>query len=262
MQALRIFVKGTIFFLWCALLAPLQALFLHFNRGKAAYTIPQLWHQGMCRVFGLQVLVQGAPLHNQQTLFVCNHVSYLDIPVIASVLKASFVARKGVASWPIFGTLARLQQTAFISQSQSDAQKEKNALSTLLDEGKSLILFPEGTSTDGTSVMPFKSSLFSITLHESRNGLMVQPMTLSVESVDGRPASDRSARDLYAWYTDMTMPAHLKAFTSCRGAVIRLTFHPPVDPKLYSERKTLADDCHAAVQAGMEQQNLAAGLAA
>lgn len=262
MGMIIVVTKATSFFLWCVLLAPVQAVLLKFNRGPASYAIPHFWHKGICRIFNLHVPVSGNALHNKQTLFVCNHISYLDIPVLASVLKASFIAKQDVARWPVFGTLARLQQTAFISRSRRDAQKEKNALANMLDEGKSLILFPEGTSTDGTDVAPFKSSLFSMTLDEGRHDLMIQPVTLKIEAVNGSPPVDTGIRDIYAWYGDMTMPPHLKKFTASRGAVIRIIFHNPLDPKDYSDRKTLAEACHAQVQAGLKQQNLADDLAA
>lgn len=262
MKNLRIVCKAAFFTLWCAAIIPLQMIVLRFTHGPGAYTLPYLWHNTICSVFGLKVVVEGTPLHKRQTLFVCNHVSYLDIPIIASVLRASFVAKKEVAGWPVFGTLARLQQTAFISRSRNDAQKEKNALSNMLDSGKSVILFPEGTSTDGRDVAPFKSSLFSMTLDGNRKGMMIQPVTLIVEEVDGCSVADQSVRDLYAWYGDMTMPPHLRGFTASKGAVIRLVFHPAIDPAAYADRKALADDCWATVKGGLTHQKLAAGLAA
>lgn len=262
MKQLRIIYKAALFTLWCLLVVPLQWTILRFTQGPGAYTLPYFWHNRICRLFGLKVIIAGTPMHDRQTLFVCNHVSYLDIPVMASVLKASFVAKKDVAGWPVFGTLARLQQTAFISRSRGDAQKEKNALSNMLDAGKSIILFPEGTSTDGRDVVPFKSSLFSMTLEDGRTGMMIQPVTLVVDSVDGRSPDDQAVRDLYAWHGDMTMPPHLKGFTACKGAVIRLVFHDPIDPASYAERKTLADDCWRIVRSSLDQQKLADGLAA
>lgn len=243
--------KGFLFFLWCLAMVPPQVAVMMFTRGPAAYTLPWLWQRGICRIFGIKVLIEGMPLTSRQTLFVANHVSYLDIPVIGCVLKASFIAKKEVAGWPVFGTLSRLQQTAFISRARGDAQKEKNALSNMIAEGKSLILFPEGTSTDGRDVVPFKSSLFSLTLDDGQRALMIQPVTLRVETVDGRSPEDQSARDLYAWYGDMTMPPHLKAFAGSKGAVIRLIFHEPIDPHGYADRKTLADACCAAVRSGI-----------
>jgi 1-acyl-sn-glycerol-3-phosphate acyltransferase len=251
MAIVIVIVKAVLFFAWCAVMVPLQIILMMFHRGQGSYVLPHIWQKGTCKIFGLKVIVEGQPLHNKQTVFVCNHISYLDIPVLGSVLKASFIAKREVASWPVFGFLSRMQQTAFISRSRNDAQREKNALSNMLDEGKSLILFAEGTSTGGTTVAPFKSSLFSMTLDDNRHDLMIQPVTLRIEEVNGQMADTQDIRDLYAWHGDMTMPPHLKAFTGSRGAVIRVIFHAPMDPKTFSDRKVMADQCHAAVLSGI-----------
>lgn len=263
MRDVILLAKGALFFLWCLVMVPPQILVLLFTRGPAAYTIPQIWHRGICRIFGLRVVVTGTPLHDRQTLFVANHVSYLDIPVMGSILRASFVAKNEVAGWPVFGWLSRLQQTAFISRSRADAQREKNALSNMIAAGKSIILFPEGTSTDGRDVAPFKSSLFSLTLENTDRVMTIQPVTLVIETVDGHPATGQDMRDLYAWYGDMTMPPHLAAFTRSRGATIRLVFHPPIDPAGFADRKALADACCTAVRTGLGgAATVASGLAA
>ena len=260
-STLTVIVKAALFFLWCIPTVPAQFLMLSITRGPASYVIPSLWQRGICRIFGLKIIIEGSPLRDRQTLYVANHISYLDIPALGSVLKASFISKKEVATWPVFGTLARLQQTAFISRSRADAQREKNAISNMIAEGKSLILFPEGTSTDGRDVAPFKSSLFSMTLEDSQRLIMIQPVTQRIESVDGRPSDDRAVRDLYAWWGDMTMPPHLKGFAASRGAVIRLIFHPPLDPRDYQDRKSLAEACEKAVRVGL-QPVIATGLAA
>ena len=259
-----IFLKAFLFFVWSLITIPPQIAVMLFHRGPNAYTIPHLWQKGVCRIFGLKVVIEGTPITEQQCLFIINHVSYLDIPVIGSVLRASFIAKKEVSGWPVFGFLSRLQQTAFISRSRGDAQREKNALSNMLDEGKSLILFPEGTSTDGRNVAPFKSSLFSMTLDGSRSNLVIQPVTLKVEQVDGKNPAEQSARDIYAWYGDMTMPPHLSGFAASRGAVVKLIFHPAIKPSDYDDRKGLADACWNMVQSGLEEKKgtVASGMAA
>lgn len=266
MSMALVIVKAVLFFAWCAIMVPLQIILMMFHRGSGAYFLPHIWQKGVCKIFGLKVIVEGQALHKQQTVFVCNHLSYLDIPVLGSVLKASFIAKREVAGWPVFGFLSRMQQTAFISRSRNDAKREKNALSNMLDEGKSLILFAEGTSTDGTTVAPFKSSLFSMTLDDNRHNLMIQPVTLRIEQVDGKSPDAQAVRDMYAWHGDMTMPPHLKAFTGSRGAVIRVIFHAPVDPKTFSDRKVMADQCHAAVLSGItapaDSTNVASVMAA
>ena len=177
--------------------------------------------------------------------------------MIASVLKASFIAKGEVASWPVFGFLSKLQQTAFVSRSKSTLGNDKNALEYMLKDGRSMILFPEGTSTDGRAVVPFKSSLFSIALADDGTDIWLQPMTLSIVQVDGRDPADQMARDLYAWHGDMTLPPHLSAFGKTKGATIKITFHQPVSARAVNDRKILAATCHGAVQKGLENPALA-----
>lgn len=190
-------------------------------------------------------------MHGRQVILTSNHVSYLDIEVFSTVTPWSFVAKAEVAGWPLFGTLARLQQTAFTSRSRTDAHKDKNALSSMLAAGKNLIIFPEGTSSDGGQVLPFKSSLLSAAL-ESPN-LLVQPVTLAVLEVDGKQACSGPVRDLYAWHGDMTLPPHLWAFAKGKGARIRLIFHPPVDPASVADRKALTTLCQTIVAGGLDK---------
>lgn len=255
-------LKFMAFFLWCCLVVPLQGLVLLLHKGQGLYVIPHIWHKGVCLIFGLRVDYAGTPHTTGQTFFVFNHVSYLDIPVIGSVIKASFVAKEDVAGWPVFGFLSRLQNTAFISRKARDAGNEKNRLEDMLAEGRSLIVFPEGTSTDGAQVLPFKSSLFSLALVERPSGsLMIQPVTLELLTVDGAPVShnnvsDNKKRDLYAWYGEMTLPPHLWDFAKCRGARIRLHFHAPRDASAYTCRKALAQECRRDVAGGLYQADI------
>ena len=91
--------------LWSLSLIPFQLIVLAVHRGKWAYELPYLWECGVCRIFGIKVIIEGTPNKDKQTIYMGNHLSYLDIPAIASVLKASFVAKAEVAHWPVFGFL-------------------------------------------------------------------------------------------------------------------------------------------------------------
>ncbi len=241
------------------LACPFQILLLAVHRGTGAYILPHLWHKAVCAVLRIRIHVEGAPERGQQVFFVGNHLSYLDIPAIGSVIRGSFVAKKDVESWPLFGFLSKLQQTAFISRSRTDATREKDALDKILAQGKSLILFPEGTSTDGRSVVPFKSSLFSIALRDQvRDTLLIQPFTIRLVSADGRPPDTQEARDIYAWHNDMDTPLHIHLwlFARSRGAVLALTFHPPLRAAEHPDRKTLAKHCHDHVSKGLQRDRL------
>ena len=256
MSSVKAFIRFILFFVLCIPVVLLQLLLLSVYRGPHSYFIPNLWHRGVCIIFGVHVRVEGIPYRDSQTIYVGNHLSYLDISAIGNFLKASFVAKADVANWPVFGFLSKLQQTAFISRSRKDARKEKNALENMIEKGKSLIIFPEGTSTDGKTVRPFKSSLFSIALGSDNPALMVQPFTISMSSVNGKSVEKQEDRDTYAWHIEMDtkMHQHLWSFAKSKGCTLTLTFHEPIVAKNYDDRKEMAQICHEKVLDGLQNK--------
>lgn len=249
--------KFLLFTLLCLVVAPIQIIVLFIHKGDGAYIVPWLWQKAVCSIFRIKVVVEGKPYTQSQTIYVSNHISYLDIPAVGSILRASFVAKKDVASWPVFGFLSKLQQTAFISRSREDAKKEKYALDTMLTDGKSLIIFPEGTSTDGREVLPFKSSLFSIAYREGLDDIKIQPFTISMARVDNKDVTTQDIRDIYSWHLNMDTPLekHLWTFAKSAGATIKVTFHPEIKASDFSDRKTLAKTSHKAVSNGLQNIN-------
>ncbi len=238
MRSIIAVIKLLTFLLWCALIVPPQMICNVFCKGNAVYFLPWVWHKGMCFVFKLKVETHGKICTERPVLFVSNHISYLDIPVIGSTLKASFIAKSEVASWPLFGLLAKLQNTAFIDRRRSASVREAGSLEKLLEKEGGLILFPEGTSHTGELALPFRSNFFQIAVgHEN---LPIQPISIQILKVDKKPADSQPVRDIYAWYGDMDMAPHLWAFAKSRGAVIKLTFHEPLRVKPNQNRKTLA----------------------
>ncbi len=245
------------FLLNCLWVIPSQSLVLLLGRGPKSYVLPQLWHRIVCLIFGLKFKVIGKVYSGGQVMFISNHLSYLDIPVIGSVVRASFVAKQDVSGWPVFGYLSTLQQTAFISRSREDAAREKYALQTMLDDGKDLIIFPEGTSTDGREVLPFKSSLFALPMELAKK----QPVVIQTVTVRLENAKTQEERDLYAWHGDMEMPPHLWAVARSKGAQVTLVFHEPLNPLDFKNRKELSAACHAAVASGLKETEALANAA-
>jgi 1-acyl-sn-glycerol-3-phosphate acyltransferase len=241
-------LKLTLYVLWCLLGIPVQAIILVFTRGPASLIVPLYWHRVVCRLFNIKVEIEGEPVRNRQVVLASNHISYLDIEAFSCITPWSFVAKAQVASWPLFGTLARLQQTAFTSRSRFDAMKDRDALSSMLTSGKNLIIFPEGTSSDGGTILPFRSSLLGAAF-----GFPVQPVTIALLEVDGLPASEAAVRDLYAWHGDQTLMPHLWRFARSKGARLRLIFHPVIEPSTVSDRKVLAQLCETAVRKGLTE---------
>jgi 1-acyl-sn-glycerol-3-phosphate acyltransferase len=156
--------------------------------------------QATLRVIGVRVSTFGAP--TDQSLIVANHVSYLDIVVLAATTPVVFIAKREVRSWPVFGWFALLAGTRFIDrEKRGDVSRVVAELAPILAAGVSIVLFPEGTSTDGSSVKAFKTSLFEPAVQQ---GWRVTPAALSYSVPLGY-----SAKREVCWWGDMTLPPHL-----------------------------------------------------
>lgn len=237
------------------LTAPIQYLLLIFVKGKSSYIVPTIWHTLIAKSLGLKFNLIGQPAHNQQVFFVGNHLSHFDIFILGSLLKASFVAKEEIAKWPLIGFLSRLQQTAFISRSSGQASQASNSIRSMIDQGKSIILFPEGTSTRGETVLDFKSSLFSLPLEYASKGLKIQPFTFRLLTVDGKPADTQYLQDLYAWDRDnpIDIGSHIWNFAQTKGAQVDIIFHPVITIDPAEDRKILARRVQEIVAAPLEQ---------
>jgi lyso-ornithine lipid O-acyltransferase len=259
MSTLRGTLKMTLFALWTIILVPLQMIVRIFYNGPYSFIVPKLWHKGIRHILAISYEVHGTQNKGRQTLYMCNHLSYLDIPVLGSIITGSFVAKSEVQNWPVFGFLAKLQQTAFIERKKTAIVGAKSSIEKTLEDGRSLILFPEGTSTSGLSVKPFKSSLFS--LAEANGRLLdIQPVTIAVLETDGRKAFTKEDNDIYAWPLEMEtpMPVHLWQFAKTQGAKLAITFHPSIRTSAGDDRKELAKACHDSVSKGLETARKAA----
>lgn len=232
------------------LVAPLQWLLLRLHRGRVANVLPRLFHRGASRIVGLDVTVEGRPVPGQ-VVFVGNHLSHLDVLALGSVLDASFVAKDEIAGWPVLGWLTRLQQTVFVSRDPRAARSATGALRDALQAGRSLVLFPEGTSSDGRAVLEFKSSAFALFGEPGMGGVALQPVSLELVEVDGQPPGDGVDRDLYAYHGDAVLAPHLLRFLSSRGARLAIRFHAPIEAPGAMDRKQLARLAHARVSAGL-----------
>jgi lyso-ornithine lipid O-acyltransferase len=262
---LRSSAAALLFLLANAVLIPAYAACLGPAR-RWRRPIQIVWCRIVCRLVGLHVRVVGAPHTIGPTLYVSNHVSYLDIAVLSRHLDAAYVAKSEVARWPLFGMIARLTGTIFVSRRSAEARVQRQTVRAHLGAGGNLLLFPEGTSTDGTGVAPFKAALFDIAgITSSKTGsdtgidVVVQPISLAyTRSVDGTPLTG-SYRDLYCWYGDMTLVPHLLRVLGLRGAEVVLCYHPAVRPDAFASRKALARHCEEHVAAGVADAHAETG---
>jgi len=180
--------------------------------------LPQFWHRICCGLLAIDVRPSGVPETGGPVLYICNHASYLDVTVLAALL---------------------------------DARSQSDELRRALNSGASLVLFPEGTSSDGNRVLPFKSTLFSAAdAHVGGVEVKVQPVTVAYSRHRGLPMG-RRMRPYFAWYGDMTLIGHLWGCLGLGSVGVDVVFHEPVQLSRFASRKALAQHCHAQVARGL-----------
>ncbi|MBI1179076.1 MAG: 1-acyl-sn-glycerol-3-phosphate acyltransferase [Alphaproteobacteria bacterium] len=248
---------------WCLLavavlmLVPLllQPILLRLP-GRAKEALPQWFFQVACLIMGIGVEVHGRRACERPVLYVANHVSWLDIFAIGSILTSSFVARADLEYWVLFGLLARLRRTIFIdreNRARSGAHLEQ--MIARLNAGDSLVLFPEGTSSDGLRVLPFKSSLFAVAERwQGPTPLTVQPVSIAYTRINSMPLC-RHYRPYVGWYGDMELGPHLWELMTIGRVTAVITFHEPVTLETIRSRKAMSAHCQAEIARRLEYLN-------
>jgi 1-acyl-sn-glycerol-3-phosphate acyltransferase len=231
-------------------LMPVQAILL-MTGASLATRLPRAYHVMCRRIFGVRVAVSGAMSAEHPTLFVANHMSYLDITVLGSLIAGSFVAKAEVSGWPLFGWLARLQRTVFVDRQRASTISQGEVMRGRLKAGDNLVLFPEGTSSDGNRTLRFKSSLLGVAdVMIADRPISVQPVSLAYARLDGIPIG-RAARPFFAWYGDMMLASHMWRMAGLGTMTVAVHFHPPTNVAVCGSRKGLARATHAAVAHGV-----------
>jgi 1-acyl-sn-glycerol-3-phosphate acyltransferase len=231
-------------------LMPVQALFVRFAPSFAR-KFPHWYHRQVCRLIGVKLDIEGAVERGKPVLLVANHTSWIDIPVLSAVAPLSFIAKKEVGRWPFVSSLARLQRTVFVDRERRTAVGETTSeIAARLRDGDTVVLFAEGTSSDGSTVLPFKTSLFAAVKPPGKAGAadagtaiagdaVVQTISLSYTRLHGLPIG-RGDRPLVGWYGDMEMQSHAWALLKAGPLDARIRIGPPVPLADFANRKDLA----------------------
>ncbi len=219
-------------------------------RWRGHTEMPHYFHRGMCYILGLRVTYSGNICTQAPVLFVSNHISYLDIFPLGKI-RGYFIAKSEVANWPVLGTYAQFQNTLFFERKTGRARYQLDHMQQYLRCGKSLILFAEGTSTEGTHVETFKSSLFeSAAIDDPR--VSIQPITIAYISQGGQ-RMNQAIRDYYAWYGTMPFGSHATALLPLKNVEIKVHFHPVCYLQDFDSRKACADHCQAMVAEKLQE---------
>ena len=222
-------------------LMAIQAALLAMRLPAARY-VAHWYHRLVCGLLGVRVHLSGAPVAPGPVLLVSNHISWLDIPVLSSITPLSFVAKREVSTWPFISTLAKLQKTIFIDRTKRTAVAEtREEILERLEDKERIVLFAEGTSSDGNQVLPFKSSLFAAIEPSERNGegYLIQTCAIVYTHIHGLPMN-RQQRPAIAWYGDMDMLSHAWGVLKGGPLDVRVRLGEPISIGELGDRKKLA----------------------
>jgi 1-acyl-sn-glycerol-3-phosphate acyltransferase len=241
-------------FLWTLVAVPAQAVCLLLP-GRARVRFARLYRAVLCRMLGVRVRVIGRSAGNsavahRRVVYASNHSSWLDVAVLGGRLDACFIAKSEIARWPVVSLIARLGRTVFITRQRGAAGRERDAMRSRLADGDDLILFPEGTTSDGSRVLPFRSAFFAIV--ESAPGQpapLIQPVSVVYDRLAGLPTG-RASRPLFAWYGDMDIASHSWRLAQHRGLRATVLLHTALDPAAFPDRKALSAAVWRAVADG------------
>jgi len=234
-------------------LLPFQWLAVRMNLPMRR-RIPTLYHRIVCRILGVRIATVGRAADERPLLIVANHTSWLDISVITAVAPVVFVAKREVAAWPVFGPLAKLQRSVFVDRTQRHKTRDVNdEIARRLADGDPVVLFGEGTSSDGNRVLAFRTALIgaaqdAIAKTEHIKRVWIQPLSVAYTAMLGLPLS-RQNRCRVAWYGGASLLPHLRQLVA-RGAIdVTVSWGDPVAYDEFFDRKTVARRLEGEVRA-------------
>jgi 1-acyl-sn-glycerol-3-phosphate acyltransferase len=254
MRGLRAFLVLAAFFAFTLPLMPLQLLFL-WTGSRFARSFPHWYHRQVCRIIGIRLNIDGRVARENGVLIISNHVSWLDITVLSAVAPVSFVAKQEVASWPFVSWLAKLQRSVFIDRTRrSEVTNKTNEILERLRSGDHIVLFAEGTSSDGNGIVPFKTPLFAAAKPSAGvpvgQEICAQTLALTYTKVHGIPLC-RRGRPAVAWYGDMDLATHAWKLLGLGPLDAEIRIGSPVPLDTFADRKALARYTEQEVRANL-----------
>jgi lyso-ornithine lipid O-acyltransferase len=241
-----------------ALVLVLPPMLLGLRLGMpSTASLPVYVYRLFLRLFRIRVIVQGRPPADAPTLVLANHVSWLDIPVLGSLAPLSFVAKAEVAEWPVIGFYAGLQRCIFIDRARKSHTTHVNTeVAHRLAQGDIIVLFPEGTTSDGNRLLPFRSALVGAAraalAEPSLERIALQPLAIVYARRNGLPVTRRE-RPAIAWYGDMDLAPHLAALLREGSIDVVVRWGEPIPFDAASDRKRATAEAEAAVRWAIQE---------
>lgn len=242
------------FLVLALLLAPVPLIFGRIRHRKLAIFFTRIWSQWNVVVLGIKVkLTNGDLIEKGQNYFIIgNHLSYLDVILIGCKKPGLFVGKKEVRSWPLLGQLAWLAGTIFVDRSKKGPTADRpyiGQIAKYLRQGLTILVFPEGTSSNGENVLPFKKTIFSSPILAETP---ILPVTIRYVSVNKEPFGPDN-RDLVTWHSDMTFVDHFWGVLNLRGFEVETIFNSPIlekplDENVLPQAKVLSEKAHDIIE--------------
>ena len=254
-RSARVVGKLTLFGVLTLVLSPVQGAFLGVKADGAARWLTTLYHRLLAAILGIRVVIKGRPASGP-LIVLANHASWIDIVAIASIVPVAFVAKREVRTWPVIGWLARLQRSVFIDRDRhrtiAVAQRD---IASRIRSGYAVVIFPEGTSTDGTVVLPFRPALIESArgvfgFDDAIEAVSIQPLAITYVGYGERTA---------VWERDDPTPffLHLVRFLASPGVRVLIEWGDPIDFVRTSNRKMVclaAEDATRLLLAGLRRE--------
>lgn len=234
---------------------PLSLLVKNKQRRLSLTTkLSSYWCRALLRALDIKVDTKLHPrVDNDKTYFIAaNHLSYLDIFIISSVLPSVFVASvDGVKESPVLGKITELSGGVFIERRRKwGILKEIDTISGIMSSGHNIVLFPEGTTSDGEALLPFKTSFFRT---PQLSKVDVLPVCIKYTKADGEPLSDQNRFSVF-FYGKITFFKHLFKMLDLRSIDAELTFLEPIKTNNYSCRKQIAKEAFTLINKEYQTQ--------
>lgn len=247
-NALLPIIKTVLFIIWTIVCAIFRICLFILQQDSAYLRL--VYAKGLCKLLGIRVIVYGKLSSKKPIVIASNHISWLDIIAFGSVTKLEFISKAELASWPIIGTIAKLENTVFVERRPKGTLQAHKNMKGRLSGSRVLLLFPEATTGNGNQLLPFKSPLFKVAeKSEDYEGVRIQPAAIAYTRLNGLPVGF-GWRWLYAWYGNMALGKHIMRFLKLHQTTIEISFLEPVNLAGKTDRKTLAKLSEKAVRQG------------
>lgn len=221
-------------------------------RWRLAGQFQMVFHRLALWTLGIRLHVRGRPAADRPLLLAANHASWIDISAYSAVIPLSFVAKREVGTWPLIGFFARLQHSVFVDRARRGATADQaDSIGRRLADGDTIVLFPEGTTSDGNQVLPFRSSLFGAArtaLDEAGvEAVFVQPVAIAYTHMLGLPLG-RSGRSIVSWVGDQDLVPHAKDLLAASDFDVSIVFGEPIRFDRGTDRKKVSLETEKAVR--------------